>query len=103
MLRKLGLYFRTLRHLKRKQFYFQAYYRLTKVLALNKSYSVAGHILAYPIQLSQPSIDAEQSWTGNRFSFLNLSKNFPGKVDWNFNEYGKLWTYNLNYFDFLMQ
>jgi hypothetical protein len=33
---------------------------------------------------------------------LNLSKSF-NKIDWNYAGYGKLWTYNLNYFDFLSQ
>ena len=37
------------------------------------------------------------------FVFLNISHTFSGKIDWNYNEYGKLWTYNLNYFDFLNQ
>jgi hypothetical protein len=32
---------------------------------------------------------------------LNLSKKFQEKIDWNYNEYGKLWTYNLNYFEYL--
>ncbi|WP_165769904.1 heparinase II/III family protein [Flagellimonas pacifica] len=39
----------------------------------------------------------------NSFEFLNLTKNFEETIDWNFSDYGKLWTYNLNYFDFLNQ
>ncbi|WP_158640555.1 heparinase II/III family protein [Anseongella ginsenosidimutans] len=27
---------------------------------------------------------------------------FEGEIDWNFSNYGKLWTYNLNYFEFLL-
>jgi hypothetical protein len=38
------------------------------------------------------------------FTFLNQTYSFPHeKIDWNFDEYGKLWTYNLCYFDFLNQ
>ncbi|WP_169777285.1 heparinase II/III family protein [Campylobacter mucosalis] len=37
----------------------------------------------------------------NIFSFIGLTKDFGNQIDWNFSEYGKLWTYNLNYFDFL--
>ena len=38
------------------------------------------------------------------FQFLNLSRSYPlEEVQWNDNHYGKLWTYNLNYFDFLSQ
>ncbi len=41
-----------------------------------------------------------RSLEGNVFTFLNLSHEFSG---WNFNEYGNLWTYNQNYFDWLNQ
>jgi uncharacterized heparinase superfamily protein len=38
------------------------------------------------------------------FSFINLTKNFGNSsLDWNYPNHGKLWTYNLNYFDFLHQ
>lgn len=44
-----------------------------------------------------------RSYNGsNRFSFLNLEKQFD-TIDWNYAAYGKLWTYNLSYFDFLQQ
>lgn len=39
----------------------------------------------------------------NKFVFLNLTVQFSKKIDWNYSTYGKLWTYNLNYFDFLNQ
>ena len=37
------------------------------------------------------------------FTFLNISHDFSDQIDWNYDGYGKLWTYNLNYFDFLNQ
>ncbi|MFQ5685027.1 MAG: heparinase II/III family protein [Candidatus Scalindua sp.] len=49
------------------------------------------------------SIPSETSFVKNSFTFLNLSKEFRDKIDWSFLEYGKLWNYNLNYFDFLNQ
>jgi len=39
----------------------------------------------------------------NSFQFLNLEKDFKGRIDWTFSEYGKLWTYNLEYFDYIHQ
>lgn len=39
----------------------------------------------------------------NTFTFLNLEKQFEGEIDWDYPEYGLLWTYNLNYFEFLLQ
>ena len=35
--------------------------------------------------------------------FLNRSHSFSEKIDWNYYRFGKLWAYNLNYFDFLNQ
>lgn len=38
------------------------------------------------------------------FNFLNLSQSFSqDSLDWSFGDYGMLWTYNLNYFDWLHQ
>ena len=37
------------------------------------------------------------------FTFLNRKTEFGNEVDWSFNHFGKLWTYNLNYFDFINQ
>ena len=34
------------------------------------------------------------------FLFLNIKAPF---IDWNNEQYGKLWTYNLNYMDYLLQ
>jgi uncharacterized heparinase superfamily protein len=37
----------------------------------------------------------------NQFCFLNITHKFESKINWNFPENGKLWNYNLQYFDFL--
>ncbi|MEL7834106.1 alginate lyase family protein [Fodinibius sp. Rm-B-1B1-1] len=37
------------------------------------------------------------------FTFLNLTQSFEGNINWNTRTYGKLWVYNLNYFDYLHQ
>ncbi|MBK8557614.1 MAG: hypothetical protein IPL65_18500 [Lewinellaceae bacterium] len=49
------------------------------------------------------SIGSQVLWEPgkNRFEFIGLAHEFGEKVDWNFNEHGKLWTYNLHYFEFL--
>ncbi|WP_164072445.1 alginate lyase family protein [Poseidonibacter lekithochrous] len=49
------------------------------------------------------SIYSYKSYLGNNsFSFLNLEKSFES-IDWNYHSLGKLWTYNITYFDFLHQ
>ena len=51
-----------------------------------------------------PSIPNEITYLGdNAFQFLNLQKSFGEQVNWEFVEYGRLWGYNLNYFEFLNQ
>ena len=51
-----------------------------------------------------PSIPNEITYLGdNAFQFLNLQKSFGKQVNWEFVEYGRLWGYNLNYFEFLNQ
>ena len=39
----------------------------------------------------------------NTFEFLNIKYSFDKNIDWNYEAYGKLWTYNLTYFEFLDQ
>jgi hypothetical protein len=38
---------------------------------------------------------------GLSFNYLNQKVSFLEGVDWNYSEKGKLWTYNLNYFEYL--
>lgn len=49
------------------------------------------------------SIPFRQSFKSNSFEFLNLKHDFGNHIDWNWLGYGRLWTYNLNYFEFLDQ
>ena len=50
----------------------------------------------------QESIEVNKLHEGGKFIFLNKTKTFAdGSIDWNYSKFGKLWTYNLNYFDFL--
>jgi hypothetical protein len=51
-----------------------------------------------------PSIPAEITFLGNRtFRFLHLTHSFAGPINWNHPDLGKLWVYNLNYFEYLSQ
>ncbi len=49
------------------------------------------------------SIESYDSFKNGEFEFLNLSYKFENGIDWNYLGYGKLWAYNLNYFEFLNQ
>jgi hypothetical protein len=56
----------------------------------------------FPLKL-ESSLHSYRSYHNNGFTFLNLEKKFDATINWNYSEYGKLWTYNLTYFDFLHQ
>lgn len=101
---KYSRLYNTLKYLKPIQFYYRFYYLFkTKV---RKSVGIQ-HILfkkskSFPLKFV-PSIPAQQSYSENEFTFLNLRKKFDATIDWNHSGHGKLWTYNLTYFDFLHQ
>ena len=100
MLNRAKLIFHTLKYLRLKQLYYQVYYRLKRRF-FQRSYRrnpPKSAILNW-----DSSIQSRTSWKGNnRFTFLNLTETFDA-IDWNYPAYGKLWTYNLTYFDFLHQ
>jgi hypothetical protein len=57
------------------------------------------------VQLSLKAIisTVQKYIADNSFSFLNLQKRFGSQIEWEFPDYGRLWTYNLNYFEYLLQ
>jgi hypothetical protein len=100
-LKRLPLYFQTLRHLKPTQVWHQVYYRVRPLLG-RKTYSGIPKALR-PVEFTS-GISTQRSFLGNQaFRLLNLEKQFEDIIDWNYAGFGKLWTYNLNYFEFLGQ
>tara|TARA_B100001250_G_scaffold407562_1_gene428535 strand:- start:1527 stop:3095 length:1569 start_codon:yes stop_codon:yes gene_type:complete len=97
---KIKLLFNTLRHLKPIQFYYRVYYFFKKFFIYNYKKPLKKKIsfLKWYYNINSP-----KSLKNNNFRFLNINNNFDLEIDWNFDLYGKLWTYNLNYFDFLNQ
>ena len=49
------------------------------------------------------SIFNQQTYNSKTFTFLSKSVKFNKEIDWDYSKNGLLWTYNLNYFDFLNQ
>ncbi|MCB9299018.1 MAG: alginate lyase family protein [Lewinellaceae bacterium] len=96
-------YYHTLRHLKPIQLRYRLYYAL-----LNRLRQPRLRQLPYPtpqaLQL-QSGIEAPEILSAyHSFTFLNQEWEFPaGEIDWNEKRFGKLWAYNLNYFDYLRQ
>lgn len=100
----LLLYVHTLRYLRWKQVVYRFLY-LLKSHRLQKSKSIA--LPSPPLANNKSCISsfltAPVSYQQGTFTFLNRSHAFPNGIDWNFSGYGRLWCYNLNYFDFLNQ
>jgi hypothetical protein len=99
-MQKLILLYNTIRYLKLTQVVYQLLYRLrSKTILKNKNYAFDTMSLYFRYTLLQNG-----KYLGkNSFKFLNIEKDFEEKVNWNYSEYGKLWTYNLEYFDYLNQ
>ena len=106
-MKKLLRLYHTLKYLKRKQFTYRIYYILrSKFRRLIKH-----KYLTQKAPLSQKLILIEHEpftiydiYKNNKFTFIGISHKFPNnEIDWNYNQYGKLWNYNLTYFDFLQQ
>ena len=95
--------FNTIKYLKVKQIYFRLFYfaraRVRKITRYK--YDFLKKASVSKLQLMN-SIENKYSLYDNRkFSFLNLEYKVENTIDWNYNEHGKLWTYNLTYFEYL--
>lgn len=101
MINKFKLIINTIKYLKAKQLVYQViykfkpkknleYYSYSKDFNINKL-----NFIEFPTRIS--------AYEFNKFIFLNLEKQFSNKIDWNFNDYGKLWNYNLQYLNYINQ
>ena len=102
--RNFRLFIFTVFYLKERQIFFRLYYLIRHKFRKLISFK-------YPLMLNAKteniiflkSIFSESSYCNTVFTFLNIQHEFKTKIDWNFSEYGKLWTYNLTYFEYLHQ
>ncbi len=58
----------------------------------------SGRLLSF-----KPFLDRPDNYRDGEFTFLNVSHSFTDSIDWNYLGHGKLWAYNLNYFEYLHQ
>lgn len=85
--------FHTILYLKPKQIIFQ----LRKFVVKPKYAQMAASIHEMPKMITAP-VERYKGVEGDVFTFLNLSYKYDG---WNYVGNGTLFTYNLNYFDFI--
>lgn len=100
-------YFHTLRHLRPIQIWYRAFYFFRKKWRRLTGFRY--QLERSPVVIQSLDfhdfISSSVSWqpTENRFRFLHAEQVFPEKTDWNCAAHGKLWQYNLHYFDCLHQ
>jgi hypothetical protein len=99
------LYINTLRYLKFKQIVYRVFYFLKRRSLPAPGSGSPRHLPDSPVPGDSRFLflPASPSYHLGAFTFLNVSKSFQDNIIWSFADYGKLWTYNLNYFDFLNQ
>ena len=103
MLKKLLLIYNTIKYLKFKQLIYKLFYLFNFQFKLKTKKNLVydrSHTIKWYNFINNTTC---YSSINNSFCFLNLSHFFIDQIDWNYDVNGKLWTYNLNYFDFLNQ
>ena len=100
---KIDLLWNTVRHLSPSQAAYQVWYRLKNRRWKRAVHTgLTGHHLRSLPVVPPGLIPCEgKCLPDGGFRFLNLEHNFGEHPDWNWNGYGKLWNYNLQYFDYL--
>lgn len=99
---KIKLLFHTIKYLKPIQIYYRLFYFIRNRF-FKRSYKKKLLEDFFSLKWDEAVLNPNSFLGENKFFFLNIEKNFKEEIDWNFDDYGKLWTFNLNYFDFLNQ
>jgi len=102
MISRIGTLLRTIRFIKPVQIFYQLKNRVIKVKSL-KQYKIHSELNPIPLPLIPDLRNNIAAGTDGLFIFLNLPHEFPGRIDWNFADHGKLWNYNLQYLDYIFQ
>ena len=106
-MKKLLRFYNTIKYLKIKQFTYRAFYFLRNKIRKLTRYK-------YPTLVAPPSKPLKliehqnfhiytNLYKNSKFTFIGITYEFQDSIDWNYSDHGKLWNYNLNYFDFLQQ
>ncbi|MBA6156299.1 alginate lyase family protein [Tenacibaculum sp. S7007] len=99
---KIITLYHTIKYLKPVQVYYRLYYLLRNRF-YKKSYSKKEINRVIDLIWSDKVFNNKSYLGAKDFEFLNIPMSFENNINWNYSEFGKLWTYNLNYFDFLNQ
>lgn len=103
MRKQLFRYWYTLRYLTLEQVFFQVWYRVKRKLP-RKPYLQYTLVKTKTIACRNYDlvVSANKYKGNNTFTFLNITHSFGPTIDWKIQQYGKLWNYNLQYFDYVL-
>lgn len=98
---ELGKLIRTIWYIKP----IQAIYQLKNRLLPVKYDQVKDDFILIPDKLDFIPLPFQKNSATEKqyFTFLNLSISFDNQIIWNFEDFGKLWNYNLQYLDYILQ
>lgn len=103
-MRKLLLYFHTIRYLKFKQLWYRVWLKVRAPKVDEKIDVAVGELIDWQVPIAKViSYQEDSSGVIRKFTFLNQTAEQGEFIDWSYSQYGKLWLYNLHYFDFLNQ
>lgn len=101
----LSRYYHTLKYLKSRQIVYRIFYSIRRLFrrAVKFQYPFKKTPKVVHTLRFYPSLSAQVAWVPekNTFTFLHQSHSFGEQIDWQFGNFGKLWTYNLHYFEYL--
>jgi hypothetical protein len=94
--------YHTLKHLKLQQWWYRGWYKVKlyvspKIMDIPLTQAMVFGAKDFYKHKAVPCYEV----TDNTFTFLNITHSFGDHINWDHEEYGKLWTYNLNYFAWL--
>lgn len=107
-LKKINLFIRTIRSLKTIQVVYRLWYLVnSKLRMVHASQAVGNHGLSWNTNVIKVLFVFYRQWTkkdieNKHFCFLNNAVTFDNKIDWCISEKGRLWKYNLHYFQYLL-
>lgn len=100
---KLSRAFNTIKYLTAKQIFYQVYYRLKKAQPLNAYKALPRTVNTHQLHFSNFLPVERSADSSGAFTFLNQQVTFGTNVDWNYAANGRLWNYNLQYVNYLLQ
>lgn len=102
MLSKIGILFRTVRYIKPIQVLYQIRTRMLPS-KFERDINAVNNLSPEPLTILPFPVTKAGISDGINFTFLNKTTLFYNGIDWGFENFGKLWNYNLQYLDFINQ